>query len=312
MSSKSFIRDYSLTLGLPQTNMNGFSEVALLMHAGHFQWSSLAQAIGRPLSSLRTPQGLPVYFTYYYVEEQLPADRPLSGFLLDQSLRFLNTLRHFKSATIDGELVFEEVDRLRTGCADEHAFKENPKTLIGQLPYLRLCNVIICPEGGNNHLKMITLPDVSFDRLPPVALETNAYTITRQAAREQSFGNFEEGWLSLDRAPGFAFTYVINADRDTNGAGLVYFANYIAFLDMAERAALAGNSTRSFTGEQVHGRRLRKRQIAYYGNAGLADHLKIEVQLFDRGPTELGVRSKVFRGADGKLIALSEAIKEMA
>ena len=57
--------------------------------------------------------------------------------------------------------------------------------------------------------------------------------------------------------------YPIDVDRDTNGAGLVYFANYVAFMDTAERLALDGVAPE---------RSLRHRRIAYYGNADVERH----------------------------------------
>ena len=69
---------YDLTLGLPHTNHRGLSEPLLLMHAGHFQWMSIAAATGGPLSRLRTASGGEVYAAFYYIEERFPvAAHPL-------------------------------------------------------------------------------------------------------------------------------------------------------------------------------------------------------------------------------------------
>ena len=43
--------EYEIVLGLPHTNHNGLAEHLLLMYAGHFQWTSIARAIGKPLST---------------------------------------------------------------------------------------------------------------------------------------------------------------------------------------------------------------------------------------------------------------------
>src|ERR1017187_10130824 len=129
MSQTPFINDYELTLGLPQTNMNGLSETSLLMYAGHYQWTSIARAIGRPLSQLATPDGLPVFFTYYYVAEQIPASRALRSFRVDDTLRFLSVLRHFKKATLDGEIVFSPAKELVPASKRAASFELNPKAL---------------------------------------------------------------------------------------------------------------------------------------------------------------------------------------
>src|SRR5438132_11222665 len=103
---------HNLVVGLPHTNMNGLSEVALLMHAGHFQWNGIAEAAGKPLSQLLTREGQPIYATYYYVEEEFPQERPLNTFMLEDSLVFWNCLKHFKDISLDGVIVFDRSDRL--------------------------------------------------------------------------------------------------------------------------------------------------------------------------------------------------------
>jgi probable biosynthetic protein (TIGR04098 family) len=56
--------EYTLVLGLPHTNFRGLAEHLLLQQAGHFHWTSLARAIGTPLSALRTATGQEVYATF--------------------------------------------------------------------------------------------------------------------------------------------------------------------------------------------------------------------------------------------------------
>ena len=96
--------------------------------------------------------------------------------------------------------------------------------------------------------------------------------------------------------------YPIDVDRDTNGAGLVYFANYVAFMDTAERLALDGGAPE---------RSLRHRRIAYYGNADVNDTLTIAVTVLRSAaqPRALGFRYVIRRQEDGEIICLSEAIK---
>lgn len=299
---------YPLTVGLPHTNLNRFSEVQLLVHAGHFQWSSLAAVVGRPLSELETRDGYPIYATFFYVEEEFPRDRPLSAFRLDRDLTFHNRLRHYKDMAIDGEMVFDESANWASGETDR--FLANPESLRGAHPFLRLCNVFIAREGNNEHLKITAPEQVSFDALQTLDPQENIYGVTRQAGKDLRFDLFEKGWTSIDRVPGFQFEYAINPDRDTNGAGLVYFAQYIAFLDMAERAALKTNSTKSFQDNEIDFRSIFRRKLAYYGNIDIKDALQIKVSLFENTEGLLGFRYLVHRKSDQKMIALSEAIKQ--
>ena len=108
-----------------------------------------------------------------------------------------------------------------------------------------------------------------------------------------------EAWLPVTS---YEHRYPIDVDRDTNGAGLVYFANYVAFMDTAERLALDGGAPE---------RSLRHRRIAYYGNADVNDTLTIAVTVLRSGaqPRALGFRYVIRRQEDGEIICLSEAIK---
>jgi probable biosynthetic protein (TIGR04098 family) len=298
--------EYSLTLGLPHTNLNGLAEAALLMYAGHFQWTSIAQALGRPMSELKTPDGLPIYATYYYVDEQFPPSRPINYFKPDMTLRFINRLRHFKGIAIDGDIVFDLPGKLPE--ATEEAVRDL-SALRGKSPTLRMCNVFISPFGGTDALKITAPQEVSFDALEVLPPEEHAYTLSRSASVQCTFGLLPHG-PSIDRSGPAIFHYPVNPDRDTNGAGLVYFANYICFLDMAERRALAENSMRWFSEQAILHRALRRRQIAYYGNINLDDTLEITTSLyFNEGDQTLGIRSLITRQSDKKLIAFSEAVK---
>src|SRR4029434_8542711 len=70
--------------------------------------------------------------------------------------------------------------------------------------------------------------------------------------------------------------YRINADRDVNGVGLVYFANYIAFADYAERTAL--DAAGCFPPDALNPRLTLRRSMGYYGNARFDDSLVMLVE----------------------------------
>jgi len=103
----------------------------------------------------------------------------------------------------------------------------------------------------------------------------------------------------------------IDIDRDTNGAGLVYFANYITFLDRAEREAMRTNSRRAFTEADIDNRAVQHRRVAFYGNVATNDRVRTRVRLFDheRRPSEVAFHYEVRRAGDGELICVSEAVK---
>ncbi len=275
---------YDLTLGLPHTNHRFFAEPLMLKFAGHFQWQSIAAAAGLPLSSLRTADGGEVYASFYYIEIIIPEAAPLESFRLDDTVRFAISLRAFKNMAFEGLVRFDRRERL------------------GEMsPHIRFANIFITPEQGNSRLRVAPPAQADFRGLPPLPNEENPYQITRAASENGSIGVLDDGWVATSS---HTHTYAIDVDRDTNGAGLVYFANYVAFMDAAERHATPGQGERS----------LRHRRIAYYGNADVNDTLTIEVTVFrsEARPALLGFRYTIRRQEDGGMICLSEAIKALA
>jgi probable biosynthetic protein (TIGR04098 family) len=290
---------YDLTLGLPHTNHRFFAEHFLLKYAGHFQWQSIAAVAGVPLSSLRTTAGGEVYASFYYIDLRIPDSSPLEEFRLDDVVRFFIALRSFKNIAIEGRLVFHRPEML----ADEAVRRAlDPRHDETELPFIRFANIFITPEKGNSVLRVAPPAGADFAGVPPLPNDENPYHLTRAAAETGALGLVEEGWTE---AAAYEHQYAIDVDRDTNGAGLVYFANYIAFMDSAERLALEAS------GIDAPQRSLRHRRVAYYGNADTRDTVVVQVTVFrnEARPDLLGFRYKLLRQEDGQTICLSESIK---
>ena len=282
-------RSSRLVLGLPHTNRDGLAEHLLLMHAGHLYWTAIARAAQRRLSSLRSASGEKIYATFYFIEEDFPAGTPLSTFQVDDELRFVVALRAFKNLAVDGRMLFDEARRLpRTA----------PPIVAGRHPFIRLASIFTERSAGNRRLKVAAPVDADLSGLPTLPDRDNAFHVTRAAEQSGELGLISEEWTRSSAHP-VETRYTVDPDRDTNGAGLLYFANYAIVINIAEREALHGI-----------GRDLRRRRLAYYGNAEPNEVLRITADVFgrdDRSGT-VAVRCRVRRDADDQLICLSEAI----
>jgi probable biosynthetic protein (TIGR04098 family) len=292
---------YDLVLGLPHTNFAGLADHLLLAYAGHFQWTSIARAIGKPLSHLRTLAGGEVYATFYFIEEEFPAGRPISSFRLDDALRFAVSLRAFKNMAVEGQIVFDIAERLAPTLAALGENAPGPEAR-SRHPYIRFGNIFITPEGGNSQLRVAPPANADFSGLPVLPNAENPYHLTKAAELSGELGLITNAWRPLDSRAESESRYQIDPDRDTNGAGLVYFANYIAFMEAAERRAI---------GDRVGPRALQRRRVAYYGNVSVDDAIRTRVSLFvhEDNADVLGIRYAVSREHDGRLICRSEAIK---
>jgi probable biosynthetic protein (TIGR04098 family) len=300
---------YDLVLGLPHTNQRGLAEHLLMMYAGHFQWTSIARAVGRPLSELRTVAGGEVYATFYFIEERFPKAAPINGFGLDHHLAFGVFLRAFKNLAVEGQILFDHAARI--GATLARAGDLPGSDDIANHPYIRFANIFITPEAGNSRLRVAPPANADFSALARLPNDENPYHLTKEAESTGRLGVLDDAWESVDRKPGFEHRYAIDPDRDSNGAGLVYFANYIAFMDAAERAAMLENSTLTFGREALAARVVEDRRVAYYGNVDVTGSVRTEVSLFFRpgNSRRLGIRYAVRRDGDDRLICLSEAIK---
>jgi len=296
---------YDLMLGLPHTNHRGLSEPLLLMQAGHFQWTSIAAATGRPLSRLRTASGGEVYAAFYYIEERLPPATPLEAFRLDDVVRFAIALRSFKNIAVEGRVVFDRPERLSDLARVDASLA--PDATDVPHPFIRFGNIFVTPVKGNSLLRVAPPAGADFSRLPPLPNDDNPYHVTRAAAEGRGLGVLDDRWSP---AGSFEHRYRIDIERDTNGAGLVYFANYAAFMETAERLAFVELAL-PIQPDLLGRRSLLHRRIAYYGNADVSDTIDIRVTvLLDHGsPRRLGFRYAIERHEDGQTICLSEAVK---
>ena len=298
---------HSLTIGLPQTNYRNLAEARLLMEAGNFFWWSLGHAIGRPVSQLRSPVGDPLYATIFFLEEIYPPERTLSTFRLDDQLRFAVGLRAISTLSVEGRVIFDQQERLAEGADWEALWRATPPAH----PTILFGSLFGTPAADNHQLKLSVPGNASLKSLPHVPLEDNTSQLARLAQRSGQLDLIGVEWMTLDPAPR-EISYAIDPDRDTNAAGLIYFANFVSLLESGERQAIAspvagGSDTRSYDPST---RQLAHRRIAYYGNAGLSDQLLISVQrcVLPGAPQQLGVRSRISRQGDGQLICLSEAM----
>jgi probable biosynthetic protein (TIGR04098 family) len=301
---------YDLVLGMAQTNYLGFAEHLLLMHVGACHWNSLGKAVGMPMSALRTPGGQEIYATFYFIEERFPDQARLNTFRLDDRLTFAVFLRGFKGIAVESQIVFDRTDRLEDWLAAVPARIAAPDALA--YPYVRMATIFITPEGGNSRLKVASPAGVDFSGLALLPNDDNPYQLTREAKETLDLGLLV-GWTEDTSHPAPDVIHAIDIDRDTNGAGIVYFANYVAFMDRAERETVNAGPPEVSSRPAPAVRVVQQRRIAYFGNASTSDRIHTRVRVFRRStePSKIAFRYEMRREEDDELICLSEAIKAL-
>jgi len=187
------------------------------------------------------------------------------------------------------------------------------------VPAVRLSNIFVKQFAGAEWLKKSRPAAPGFMRIPATAVPPDSYGLAKAAEQDQRFGLPPAGFVSMTNGPS-VHDYQLVADRDLNGAGLVYFANYPVFLDIGERAALSLGAF-ALPSALVDRRTLVHRQSAYLNNASSRDTVRIEIEPWienpwctrpataDLEPVRLFVNARMLRQSDGRVMMIATAEK---
>ncbi len=277
---------FTLELGMPMLGRAGLNENALLKLIGHDRWETLSRLGGVRTSQIRDAFDNRLYATYCFVELALAPDRPLSAYDENDSLNFSRAdLYHYSRVYLDGKYVL----------ANGGPFE------------IRCTNVFIYQLAGPQQLKMAQPDNLNFDAMRELPEQPDSLGLCRAA---KSAGTFHaEGFDGIDLGSRDVI-YKIDPDRDANGAGLIYFANFVCFLDAAERALL---NDCQLPGELVEARSTYMRKIGYFGNAQVTDQLQIQISakagIFEDSHLLLSFDYRINRASDGKMILVSSSRK---
>ncbi len=284
---------------MPHTVAGGLGEPALLMFAADLRWRDVGVAAGVPMSELRNAEGRSVYASVYFVEVADFPPEGLGAYRPDDRLDVVSDLTRYGRSMFDGS------HRLyRAG--------ELPADLPADLPrapYVRLSNICVCEGAGPEDLRITAPTTGRIEDIPETQEEPDSYRTIREARRVGRFWDAAagaerlwDGMRTIDCA--------INPDRDLNGVGLVYFANYVAFMDFAERRTLQAAAV--YAPAALDGRVTVRRRIGFYGNAQRHDSVAVDVEAW-RLPGSDGRRlllhHRVRRAADDRLIAVGTVEK---
>jgi len=285
--------EFSLELGMPHLGRNNLSESALFKAIGNDRWKQIQTAGGIPTALIQDDAGSRLYATFFFLEVNYTPDHPLAAHGENETVCFETDLSHYGQVYLDGR----------------HRLVGAPDI------WVRSSNVFIYQERGPSKLSMSIPANMSFDSIPELETQPDSLTLCRQARSTGAFFQREED--DIDIFPGQREAlYPLDPDRDLNGAGLVYFANFVSFLDVAERAVLK-NLDHEMPPSLLDARSTYRRRIGYYGNAQSTDSLRILVNARMRSlPSsrfgrliDYGFDYRVTRTSDNKEILISSARK---
>ncbi len=285
-------------IGMPHTICGALGEVALFAYSQDQHWNSIGALVGCPASRLIDAAGTDVYASIYFADFQGGAEG-LAGFAPDDELEVVGEIGRYGPSMLDGVHYLYPAGALPA---------ELPVTL-PPAPSLRLSFVLVSAGIGPEALRVSAPTNATMSRIPSLPSEPDSYRLVKEAR--------ESGAIAPPPSTGalwpgvFMREYAINPDRDLNGVGLLYFANYVAFLDSAERDAL--QEAAGLSAEKLYRRVTLQRRVAYYANAQPSDRLRISVAAHAPAadPNRFTVHHRVERVSDGRLVTLGRAERRL-
>ncbi len=287
---------FTLELGMTLLGRSGLNESALLKLIGDDRWQTLSRIGGVRTSQIRDAFDNRLYATFCFVEMALTPERPLSAYDENDQLNFSRSdLSHYSRVYLDGKYELAEGGPFEIRCT----------------------NVFIYQLAGPQQLKMAPPENLNFDAMVELPAQPDSLGLCRAAKAEGSFHGLE-GQATERPAPdpkevdlgSRQVTYTIDADRDANGAGLIYFANFVCFLDCAERALLNDCQMPSAL---VDARSPYWRRSGYFGNAQVTDRLHIQISgkasILNDSLLLMAFDYRVNRASDEKMILVSSSRK---
>jgi probable biosynthetic protein (TIGR04098 family) len=265
-----------LELGMPHLDAHGLGESPTLKHLGHLRWLSFQQLSGVRTRDVVDAEGRRLYATFYHVDIAFPPSAPPHAFRENDPVVWLGTLGAFGRNILDGRFVLH---RPVDGVPEPRVTADEPsERLLGQgVPVIRLSNIFIAKEAGPDTLKIGQPANVDFGRIRALEAPPDAHDLNRLARERGSFFDAPPGARPRPHVRA-TLDHPIDADRDVNAAGLVYFANFPAFFQTAERKALAALPHGGLPRPWVDRRGTLRRRIGLFGNARFDDGLRMDVE----------------------------------
>lgn len=294
-----------LEIGMPLTGRNNLAETPLLQYLGDQRWRHVSRIMGVPSREVVDDSGARLYATFYYVEVAFPPARPMASFGENDRLTVLSSVARYGTSMVDG------VSYLVPGTgAREVPFTSVRQAVDAGIPAVRMSNIFVRQFEGAQWLKKGRPSHPNFLRVPALADPPDSYDATKQAERDGTFETPGPGWTPMTSGP-VEREYRLVPDRDLNGAGLVYFANYPMFLDICERDVLA-SAPAPLSHDLIDRRTVVHRRSAYLNNASSRDTLRVEIEPWtreDAAGLHLHVNARMFRQSDGRLMMVSTVRK---
>ena len=301
-------------IGMPHTGINGLSESALLKVLGDIRWRQLANICGVPSKEIQDAEGNRLYAAFSYIKLSCPTNKNLSDYGENDAFVIVSRMRRYGRSIVDGEYYLVPSAQQEEYLGLSYREDVFDKKLF---PSVRLTNTFVQQWEGAGWLKKSRPAHPGLDEIAEIKVESEKYMRGSEYAEGKKWEEaLEATHKRLFNSP-CRIEYPIVADRDLNGVGLVYFANFPQILDICEREALIQSTKNGITHDVLDRRATIERESFYFSNAESHDKLFVDVNVWiegknidtDDGLGRVVVIYNMYRESDGRLMMSSRAEK---
>ncbi|MEE8476122.1 MAG: hypothetical protein V3T01_12250 [Myxococcota bacterium] len=269
--------DFAFTVAMPHLAPGDkLSEVELLKVLGSQQWEAIARALGRPSQEITSELNERLYSSWIDVELKFATGRGPDHFGEGSRVRVKNRVAVYAKRFVEGFFILGEED-IPEDVLQATKTRADLRSLDSAWAYMT--NAFIAPVGGNTRLKVfkpagietLDLPEV--DRTPEGIADQARVQATGQI---EPLGESDPG-IEVPVRDARPVVYSLMPESDINGAGLVYFARYLAIMNYGERRFLSDRIARPLSNPFNTCLSTEHRRIYYFANAAPTDTVEVAV-----------------------------------
>lgn len=299
---------------MPHMVTDQLSEVELLKHIGDFQWRQIGQALDCPSAELANDAGDRLYASFINVETSFTPSA-ISRFGEGDLIDVMGTIRFYARQFIEGWALLDKSPLDEAEFAGVDSLQDLRKL---SRPWIYMTNALVARVSGNMRLKTFRPKGVQdIADLPNVNTRPLGMIEHDQVLQVGSV-DFEGDTLPIVPKDDGPVHYEIMPENDLNGAGLLYFARYLAMMNYAERMKLQRGLRRPLSTPLLNFLSTSRRRIYYFANAPAEDAVLVYSKFSFAPPrsdgpqdpltTDFGhviAHHELYRQSDGALMAIS-------
>jgi len=305
---------HAFEVGMPHMVTDQLSEVELLKLVGDFQWRQIAASLDCSTKDLKNSAGDRLYASFINIELDFGAGAgsDLSRFEEGDHVEVLGASRFYGRQFVEGWSV---LDRAPLDEGAVQAVRSRADLDGVGRPWIYMTNAFVGRVSGNLRLKTYA-PD-GVDGAEVQTTDDKPAGITAHEAALQQGLQLPAGARPLPCTEDGPVVYQVLPESDLNGAGLLYFARYVAMMNYAERVQGLDRMAPPLSSQLTKHLATRRRSLYYFANAPANERVRVfctpafvpaDGAGADPLCTDFGsvvYRHELYRDSDGALMAMS-------